>query len=58
MKEIIGGIYLKINIVNIIKLFISVLFMPIALIIGITILLIATQYSVHEALWKNKESKD
>jgi len=52
-KRITGEIYLKINIVNIIKSIISVLVMPLALIAGIIVLLISTQIVIHETLWKD-----
>ena len=47
-----------INITEIIKIFISILVMPLIVIALILILFLAIQYVIHEALWKNKESKD
>ena len=41
---------------NIIKPIVSVLLMPLAVIVGILIILAAIQIVVHETLWKNKES--
>ena len=61
--EIIGGIYFTINkemitSTEIIKIFISILVMPLIIMGLILVLILATQYAVHETLWKDKESKD
>ena len=55
-REIIGEIYLKINMMNVIKPIISVLIMPIAIAISVVIVLAAIQIAIHETLWKDKES--
>tara|TARA_R110000751_G_scaffold193914_2_gene299376 strand:+ start:1014 stop:1190 length:177 start_codon:yes stop_codon:yes gene_type:complete len=55
-REIIGGIYLRINIMNVVKPIISVLLMPIAIAMSVVIVLAAIQIAIHEALWKDKES--
>ena len=41
---------------NLIKPIISVLLMPLAIIMGVVVLLAAIQIAIHEALWKDKES--
>ena len=41
---------------NIIKPIVSVLLMPLAVTVGVLIILAAIQIVVHETLWKNKES--
>tara|TARA_R110002020_G_scaffold1629_7_gene7364 strand:+ start:1394 stop:1603 length:210 start_codon:yes stop_codon:yes gene_type:complete len=41
---------------NIIKPIVSVLLMPLAVIVGVLVILAATQIAIHEALWKDKES--
>ena len=41
---------------NIIKPIVSVLLMPLAIKVGILIILAAIQIIIHETLWKNKES--
>jgi len=55
-REIIGGIYLRINIMNVVKPIISVLIMPIAIAMSVIIVLAAIQIAIHETLWKDKES--
>ena len=39
---------------NVIKPTVSVLLMPLAIIIGVVVLLAVLQIAIHEALWKNK----
>lgn len=49
---------MMINTAEIIKIFISILVMPLIVIALILLVFLAIQYVIHEALWKNKESKD
>ena len=39
---------------NVIKQIVSVLLMPLAIIVGVLVILAATQIVLHETLWKDK----
>ena len=46
------------NTIDLVKIFVSILVLPITVIILILMLVVALQFAVHETLWEHKESKD